>query len=590
MDEKRRNDDALFEALNKAKKRKKRRRWITALIIIGIIAAALMITVSTLRKKVEARMAVDEDEVLRYQAAYGSISTRVSGSGNIEDVDTEIVTVPEGVEIDEVVVKANTKLKEGDVIATLELSSVLSTIASVQDEISELDEQLADTGNSSVSSSITAGVTGRLKKLYIAPQTDVASCMVENGALALISLDGRMAAEIENETLQSGDKVTVERADGKTVEGTVEKNVNGIATVLVTDKGPELDEQVRILDAEGKTLGEAKLAIHSVFRVTGYAGTVAWVGVRENQDIYPATTICSLTDTATGAKYNSILKQRGEKEETLVELLSLYQGGALRAPFDGTVIRIDYDENKDSGTSSAASAQSAMSGFGAYGMSGSQSSSASGSSDDEEEVDGTAVVKMTPDRSMKVKISVDENDILSLEKGQTAEVTIDSVGEQVFDGVVTEVDRTAASSSSGVTSYTAEVTFAKEKGMLGGMTADVVIKIQGTENVLIIPTDAVNKTAVGAFVYTEYDEENKRFGGITPVEIGITNDDETEIRSGLSEGTTVYYTEKEDSNPFMMMGGPGMSGMGGPGMSGMGGSRPSGSGRPSGGPGGGFPG
>ena len=578
MDENRRNDDALFDALNKAKKKKRRKRWFTALAIIAVIVIALIITVSVLRKKVEARMAEAEDEILSRQAVYGSISTRVSGSGNIEDVDTEIVTVPEGVEIDEVIVKANAQLKEGDVIATLDLTSVLSRMADIQKEIDELDEQLGESDSDRVESTVTAGVTGRLKKLYITPQADIAACMVENGALALISLDGKMAAEIENENLQAGDKVTVERADGKRLEGSVEKNVDGTVTVLVTDNGPEYHESVRILDAEENELGRAELEIHNMFRLTGYAGTVSYVGVRENQNVYPTSPICNLTNTITGARYNSILKQRGEKEETLIELLGLYQGGALRAPFDGTVIRIDYDENKDSGsTTSAASAQSGMSGYASYyGMSGGTASAVSAASNDEEDIEGTAIVKMSRDQSMKVSISVDENDILSLEKGQAAEVTIESVGEQIFNGVVTEVDRSASSDNAGT--YAAEVTFAKEKGMLGGMTAEVIINIQGTENVLIIPTDAVNKTAAGAFVYTEYDRENKRFGGITPVEIGISNDDETEIRSGLQEGMTVYYTEKDEDNPFMMM-------MGGPGM---GSGRPNG--RPSGGPGGGYPG
>ncbi len=445
---------------------------------------------------------------------------------------------------------ANTKLREGDAIATLDLTSVLSTMAAVQDEIGELDKQLAEAKNDNVSSTLSAGVNGRLKKLYITPQADVAACMVENGALALISLDGKMAAEIENESLKSGDKVTVERADGKQLEGTVEKNVNGIATVLVTDNGPELDEQVRILDADGKLLGKAGLTIHSLFRLT----------------VYPATTICTLTNTATGARYNSILKQRGEKEETLLELLTLYQRGALCAPFDGTVIRIDYDENSSSANTAApaASAQSDMSSYAsAFGFSyptaSAGSTSAAKSSD--EETDGIAVVKMAPDKSMKVSISVDENDILSLEKGQLAEVTIESVGKQAFTGLVTEVDRNAAAGASGTGAYAAEVTFAKEKGMLGGMTAEVVISIQGTDNVLIIPTDAVNKTAAGAFVYTEYDEETKQFGGITPIEVGISNDDDTEVRSGLEEGMTVYYTEKKEDLFFMMMGGPnGMNG------------------------------
>ena len=554
MDENRRNDDALFAALNRAKKKKRRKRWFTALAIIAVIAVALMITVNVLQKKVEKKVAVNEDEVLSYQAEYGSVSTRVSGSGNIEDVDTEIITVPEGVEIDDVVVKANTRLKEGDVIATLDLNSVLSAIASVQNEINELDSQLKEAGNDSASETVSAGVNGRLKKLYITEQSDVAACMVENGALALISLDGKMAAEIKNNSLKSGDRVTVEREDGSMLEGNVEKNVDGTATVLVTDNGPKPDETVRILDGEGKELGKASLFVHIPFRVTGYIGTVSYVSAVENQEVYPTSMICSLTNTATSARYNSILKQRGEKEETLLELLGLYQGGALRAPFDGSVIRIDYEEHQDEGAKPVTGgAQSSMGNYASFfGMSVSTGPAVSSMNDDDGDVEGTAVVKMAPDQSMKVSIHVDENDILSLEKGQAAEVTLEAAGDRVFEGTVTDVDR-SASGDSGEASYAAEITFAKETGMLGGMTAEVVINIQGNENVLIVPTDAVNKTAVGAFVYTEYDEETKTFGGMTTVEPGIANDDYTEIRSGLEEGMTIYYTKKEELNPFLMM-------------------------------------
>ena len=554
MDENRRNDDALFAALNRAKKKKRRKRWFTALAIIAVIAVALMITVNVLQKKVEKKVAVNEDEVLSYQAEYGSVSTRVSGSGNIEDVDTEIITVPEGVEIDDVVVKANTRLKEGDVIATLDLNSVLSAIASVQNEINELDSQLKEAGNDSASETVSAGVNGRLKKLYITEQSDVAACMVENGALALISLDGKMAAEIKNSSLKSGDRVTVEREDGSMLEGNVEKNVDGTATVLVTDNGPKPDETVRILDGEGKELGKANLFVHIPFRVTGYIGTVSYVSAVENQEVYPTSMICSLTNTATSARYNSILKQRGEKEETLLELLGLYQGRALRAPFDGSVIRIDYEEHQNEGAKPVTGgAQSSMGSYASFfGMSVSTGPAVSSMNDDDGDVEGTAVVKMAPDQSMKVSIHVDENDILSLEKGQAAEVTLEAAGDRVFEGTVTDVDR-SASGDSGEASYAAEITFAKETGMLGGMTAEVVINIQGNENVLIVPTDAVNKTAVGAFVYTEYDEETKTFGGMTTVEPGITNDDYTEIRSGLEEGMTIYYTKKEELNPFLMM-------------------------------------
>ncbi len=564
MDENRRNDDALFDALKKNKRKKRRRRLVIILLIIAVVVSGLLIAVNTLRKRVEASMAVEEDEVLSYEAAYGNISTRVSASGTIEDVDTETVTVPEGVEIEKVRAATGKVLSKGDVIATLDLTSVLNTMASVQQEIDDLDSQLAEAGNDRVNSVVSAGVSGRVKKVYIAPQTDVAACMVEHGALVLISLDGKMAVTLEASDLAPGDRVLVERADGSMLDGSVEKNVSGTATVLVTDNGPETDEAVRVLDEAGGELGKGTLSIHSLFRITGFTGTVAGVSVYENQQVYPASTVCSLTDTAYSARYNSILKQREEKEETLLELLELYQGGALRAPFDGTVLKIDYDEDKDQTSDSAAvSQQSIPSAYSMYyslsGMNSAQTAAEKPASGSAEATDGIPIITMSPDQSMLVKLSVDEADILSLEKGQIAEVTIESVGPEPRGGIVTDIDRTA-NSSSGVTSYTAEITFAKEKGMLSGMSADVVINIQGTENVLIVPTDAVHRTSAGAYVYTEYDAETKSFGGTVQVETGISNDEYTEVRSGLEPGTTVFYTEKEENDFFMMMGGPGMNG------------------------------
>ena len=570
MDEVRKNDDALFEALNKAKRRKRRRRWITVLVILAIVASGILYAVNVLRKRVEASMATEGDEVLTYDASIGSISTRVSGSGTIEDVDTEKVTVPEGVEIDEVMVKSNDKLRKGDLIATLDLTSVLSTMASVQEELNELDKELASSSGDRVNTNVTAGVSGRVKKIYAKAKTDVAACMLENGALALISLDGKMAAEFENDSLSAGDKVRVERANGSVIEGSVEKRVGDLVTVLVTDNGPEVDEEVRILNENGVELGRGTLTIHSVFRVTGFTGTVSQVTFGENMLVNAASILFNLTDTGYSAHYNSVLRERKEKEKTLLELLGLYQGGALRAPFDGSILRIDYDENDKTATAANASAASAgqtgMTSYGMYSAMGSTATDAAATGTTtaaaQEDEDGIVIVTMAPDISMLVNIDVDEADILSLEIGQPAEVTIESVGENHFDGTVTDVDRTA-NSSGGVTTYSAEVTFAKEKGMLSGMSAEVIVNIQGSENVLIVPADAIHRTSAGAFVYTSYDEETKTFGGNMPVEVGISNDDFAEIRSGIEEGTTVFYTEKEEDNFYMMMGGPGMNGRSG---------------------------
>ena len=47
---------------------------------------------------------------------------------------------------------------------------------------------------------------------------DVSLYMAENGALAILSLDGYMAADIETESLSKGDTVSVTRADGTVIE------------------------------------------------------------------------------------------------------------------------------------------------------------------------------------------------------------------------------------------------------------------------------------------------------------------------------------------------------------------------------------
>ena len=174
---------------------------------------------------------------------------------------------------------------------------------------------------------------------------------------------------------------------------------------------------------------------------------------------------------------------------------------------------------------------------------------------------------------------MDENDILALNLGQETNVTVSSVTEDVLTGVVTEIDKTATDGA-----YTAVVTLDKIPGMLPGMTADVDVKIQGVDNAILCPADAVHYTSTGAFVYTSYDTETGEYGGRTDVVTGLSNDDFVEITKGLKVGDTVYYTEAITMfDVFTAMSGMGMGG-------GMGGNR-GGSGMPSGGmPGGQMPG
>lgn len=538
-------DDALFEALGKNKKRKKLRIIVTVVSIVLVLALIAVVGVSFLQRRVREQFASGSGEVLSYEVSTGSISTVVSGSGSLTDVDLNSITVPEGVEITEVKVKTNQAIAKGDILATVDMASVISAMADLQVQIEDLDEQLSDAEDDAASTTIYAGVTGRVKAIFGEAGLSVADVMYEHGALALISLDGYMAVDIETDALTVGDSVTVKLSDEEEVTGTVESVVGGKATTLVTDNGPEYDEAVTVLNDEGTVLGTGNLYIHSALKVTGYAGTIASVKTSVNKKVSDTTRLFTLEDTDYSANYNSLLRERADLEATLLELLTIQRDGAILAGADGSVYSVDHSDDA-----------------------------------------ATAVVTVSTDEKMSVTISVDEADILSLELGQTVTVSVPSVSEEEsFAGTLTEINRTSSSSGT----YSAVIEVEKAEGMLSGMTASVSVRIEGVDDAILIPIEALHKTSDGAYVYTSYDEELQEYGGKVDVVTGLENSTYVEIKSGLSVGDTVYYTEQESGfgNIGGMGGFPGGNG-GFPG--GSGGQMPggSGSGRPSGG--GGFPG
>lgn len=550
MEEQQKSGEELFDKLSQEKKQRGRKRLRRVIIIVAVIFVALVMVVSHLRKNVDARFAATQKDVQSYTVAPGTIHTLVSGSGVLEQVDEEEVTVPAGVEVDEVIAEAGDAVAKGDLLAKVDMASVVDTLSSTQDQIKTLDKKINSAKSDTASTSVTTSVGGRVKKIYAQVGDNVVSCVTENGALALLSVDGCMAVDFESDSCARGDAVTVTLSDGTAVEGTVESATLGTVTVLVTDNGPALDEQVTVADAAGKTLGTGKLYIHSPVAVTGYVGTVKSISCKENANVTAGSTLMTLRDTKTSANFDALLRQRQDLEDTLTGLLTIYRDGAVLASQDGLITSVEYDE--DTATSATE----------------------------------TQILTLYSQKQMTVTISIDETDILSLKEGQEAQITVSSVSDDAFTGSVTSISK-AADTSTGVTRYSAEVTLDREEGMLVGMTADVDVRIEGTENALIIPVDALHQNSASYYVYTGYDEAQKRYTGRTEVTIGMQNDDDVEITSGLKEGDTVYYTEADSGGfgDFMVMPGGMSGGMNG----GMSGGMPSGNmggGRPSGGPGG----
>ena len=559
MSEQNQHAEALFETLSKNKKMRRRKVIRTVLMIIGILAIILVATVIILTKKVEKRFAAAAAEVQTHVVTTGTIHTIVSGSGVLTEEDLEEISVPSGVEVNEVMVNAGDAVHKGDLLATVDMATVMTSLSSLQDQMNQLDKSINAAKGEEAGTQIAAGVSGRVKILYAQENMDVSLCMAEHGALAVLSLDGYMAMDLETDQLSKGDLVTVTRADGKVFEGSVSAQAGNTATILVTDNGPQYGEEVTVSTRDGAELGKAELYIHNPLGVTGYAGAVKTVAVKENAAVSAQSVLFNLKDTSFSANYDTLLRERADLEETLLELLTIYRDGALLAPMDGMISSVEFD-NEDSASASASASTSAAASMAAmYGYTTTATTAATAVSE------GT-ILTLYPDLQMTVTIGIDETDILALEEGQEAEIVVSSVGEDVYTGSVTEISK-VADTSTGVTQYSAEVLLDKAPGMLPGMTADVDIKIKGNENALIIPVEALHQTSTGSFVYTTFDQETQQYGGRVDVVPGMQNDTYAEILSGLQEGDTVYYTKQENIFAYfanMMSGGMGPGGPGGP--------------------------
>ena len=507
-------DEALFRALNKAKRRKRRRTVFLVLFLLAAAAAGILYAVPALKGRVNDTINLALAEVQSYKVTRGSVSSVISGSGVLENAEIEELNVPYGVEITDMLVSDGDSVQVGDVIAEVSETSVLTAIASVQTKLDELDHDITKAKGDKVGIYLKAGMNGRVKTIYCSEGQDVAECMAEHGALAVLSIDGLMAVDFESSASLSG-SVKVITPDGVSYDGKIEGTSGGRYTVTLTDNGPVPGDIAKICDLQGSELGEGELYIHSPIAVTGYAGRISDVSSHTDAVVLRESVLFVLSDTQVTANYDALLKSRRENEELLGSLVAIMRNGAVVSPISGTVSKVKYTEEDYKAAGAGAVIPTEY-----------------------------TLAELSPDVKMSVTVDVSENSILSLSLGQQAEVTIPSAGGLSITGEITEIHR-VSESSGGSVNYSAVITLGKTKEMLAGMTAETEIILSSVDNTLLVPTAAIHRTSKGAYVFTEYTNGALEYSSSADVKIGISNSKFTEILSGLSEGDTVYYTDRD---------------------------------------------
>lgn len=143
-----------------------------------------------------------------------------------------------------------------------------------------------------------------------------------------------------------------------------------------------------------------------------------------------------------------------------------------------------------------------------------------------------------------VSFDVSEIDVSNVKPGQKATVKLDSLADKTFTGKVLNVDRIGTVTSN-VTNYPVVIGFDTEApDVLPNMSATASIILETKDNVLLVPSSAIQKQGTQNVVRVMKAGQEQT----VPVETGLTSDTQTEITSGLSEGDEVITSTTASSN------------------------------------------
>lgn len=273
-----------------------------------------------------------------------TISETISGGGKLFSDDVEEITIPVEVKVAEYLVSNGDMVTEGQPIATVDRVSVMSAITEVQDTLVEIRQDLNKIASKKESTKVNAQAGGTVKIIYGAAGENVQDVILRHGALAVISLDGRMAVQLYgNSNLVGGDSVRVTLSDGAQVEGRVESNLEGILTVTVEDDDFLVGDPVNVATVEGEQIGTGNLYIHNPWNVLAYSGTISRVRVSEGTTVSAGKRLFDLENTGHTAQYDALSRKHQKYEELMLELFKMYQSETVTAPQAGIVSGVDPD-------------------------------------------------------------------------------------------------------------------------------------------------------------------------------------------------------------------------------------------------------
>ena len=419
-------------------------------------------------------------------------------------------------------------IEEGDIV---EESNVLYTIdssdASTNFEKAEIAMQQAQRSYDKVVDRqyVRAEVAGVVSSLKVTKGDEVTSgqevAVIRDSSRMLLTLEFP-AADAANFSVGQSAAVTLdgtfEQLDGTvtSVSGTDALSAGNLltrtVTITVKNAGGLTTAQAATASINGvSSIGSATFAYQAERTLTAQAaGTVTSINVQEGSDVAKDDIILGLSGDDLTESIQSASESLRSAEISMQNLQDTMNNYTVTAPISGTIIE------KDAKVGDAVKT-------------------------------GDTLCIVYDLSYLEMNINVDELQISSISVGQQVQITADAVPDKTYVGTVTRVSM-KGTSNGGTTTYPVSIRIDDTDGLRPGMNANAEIVVAEAKNALVVPNAAVVR---GSYVLVTKDSPSAANADTAmeapegfvyvPVKTGVSDDDYTQIVSGIQEGDTIGY-------------------------------------------------
>ena len=522
------------------KKRRKIIRWFIILLIL--IAAGLGVWRFLSTKKTEG-----ETEVLTDVVQYNSITSTVEGSGLTKAKDSETITIATTGTVSEVFVNEGDSVEPGTPLFIIDSDAARTAVDKARQDVLDQEKKLANIQKKIAELNVTAGYPGKLMEVVTLNPGDPIS---ENQPVAVLADDTRLRltqyySYAYEGMIQAGQSMDVSiPALMSSLPGTVE------AVHMVSRITPE-----------GTKLFSADILVDNDGALTAEMAASATAVTPEGETVYPYEPgkleyyrTGELKAAASGKVISSVM----------IDYLQVFAGQVL-VQVDGEDMEVELisaQQSLDEARKTLETAEENLANCNAVASIAGKVIGLAMKPGDEIAAN-TTVVTISDTSSLMVNATVDERNVSAIQTGMM--VDLDQWGTNAM-GMVESVSL-SSTINNGVATYPMVISVDNaEESLQVNSYINYSLTASENDNCLVLPLQSVRtvSTEEGETLTVVYVKggrpdnvvENIMADETIPegfwpvaVEIGISDNYNVEIKSGVEEGTEVF-TQIQTANPW----------------------------------------